>query len=279
MPQVTVLMATWNRAQMIRRAIESVQAQTFKDWELVIVDDGSSDNTKEVVEEWQKRIPPKDGQARIVFLSNDVNQGISKTYNKGLRAARGKYVAMIDDDDPWADEKKLEKQVAFLEKNPEYVGCGAGVIVVDGSGKEMYRYFKPATDGEIRKYMLFSNPMANSTTMFRREEAVATGLYDEGTRYSGDRDFWLKLGLRGKLCNFKEYFSYYTMTGGNTSIARMRPHLKASLMIMKRYKGKYPHYYPALLLNTLQYWYSFLPEFIRRALHVSLARLKRALVG
>jgi len=272
-PKVNILMATWNRAGLLGAAIRSVLEQSFEDWELIIADDGSTDNTPEVVGKWQKR------EARIVYLRSEKNEGISKNYNKGLRSARGEYVAMLDDDDPWSDKEKLRKQIEFLDKHREYVGCGGGVIVVDKNKKELYRYFKPETDTEIRKYMLFSNPMANSTTMFRRAAGEQVGWYDESTRYSGDRDFWLKMGTAGKLCNFREYFSYYTMSGENTSIAKLRPHLRASLMIMRRYKKNYQNYYPALLFNWIQYLYSFLPLFIRQPVHRSLARLKRLVVG
>ena len=272
-PQVTVLMATWNRAGLISRAIESVQMQTFQDWELIIVDDGSKDETPQVVAEWKKKEP------RIIAFRNEPNKGISITYNVGLRAARGKYVAMIDDDDPWIPKDKLERQVAFLDSHPEYVGCGAGVVVVDPAGKERYRYLKPETDAAIRGKMLFSNPMANSTTMFRLDSGKRVGLYDESSRYSGDRDFWLKMGLIGKLCNIPEYFSYYTMGDENTSIAKLRPHLKASLAFMKKYKGKYPGYAWALLFNEVQYAYSFLPLAVRKKIHTLLARLKRLVVS
>ena len=272
-PRVSVLMATWNRANMISRTIESVRAQSFENWELIIADDGSTDNTPQIIKGWT------DKDARIVYVRSGVNQGISKNYNQGLRLARGEYVAMIDDDDPWCDKNKLQKQIDFLDKNPEYVGCGGGVIVVDSSGRELYRYFKPESDKEIRKYMLFSNPMANSTTVFRRKVGEKIGWYDETMRYSGDRDFWLKMGLKGKLYNFPQYFSYYTMSGENASITKIRPHLKASLMIMRRYKKDYPNYYIALVFNWVQYLYSFLPLFIRRLVHRSLARLKRLVVG
>ncbi|OGZ53389.1 MAG: hypothetical protein A3B25_02095 [Candidatus Ryanbacteria bacterium RIFCSPLOWO2_01_FULL_48_26] len=265
-------MATFNRASLIGRAIESVREQSFKDWELIIADDGSTDDTPHVVAEWKNK------ESRIVYARSETNEGISKNYNHAFRIVRGEYVAMIDDDDPWRDADKLKKQIEFLEKNGEYVGCGGGVVVVDPAGKELYRYLKPETDGEIRKYMLFSNPMANSTTMFRKSAGEKAGWYDETTRYSGDRDFWLKIGLAGKLYNFPEYFSYYTMGTQNTSIAKIRPHLKASLAVMRRYRNAYPRYYPALALNLIQYAYSFLPEFIRRAAHQSLARLKRRVV-
>lgn len=266
-------MATYNRAGLIDSAVESAQKQSFKDWELIIADDGSADNTPAVVAELMKKEP------RIVYTRSEVNEGISKNYNRGLRLAKGEYVAMLDDDDPWCDAGKLKKQVEFLDKNPGYLGCGGGMIVIGDDGKEVYRYLKPESDGDIREKMLFGNPMANSTTMFRRAAGEKVDWYDESTRYSGDRDFWLKMGLIGKLYNAPEYFSYYLLANDNTSVKKAKPHLKASLMIMKRYKGKYPHYFSALVFNYLQYLYAFIPESIRKKIHPSLARLKRKLAG
>lgn len=272
-PKVTILMATYNRANLLSKTIESLLKQTFKNWELVVPDDCSKDNTPAVMKGWQKKLP------QITYIRNEANLGISKNYNSGFKRAKGEYIAMIDDDDPWCDPKKLEKQVKFLDENPEYVGCGGGVIVVDLNHQELYRYLKPETDKQIRSKILFSNPMANSTTIFRRSAGGKVGWYDESTRYSGDRDFWLKLGIIGKLYNFPEYFSYYTMSGLNTSIVKMKPHLKASLNVMRRYKENYPNYYSALIFNWTQYLYSFLPNFIKKPIHYSLARLKRLLVG
>ncbi len=272
-PKVTVVMATYNRSHLVGKAIESVRSQSFADWELIVADGGSDTATPALVSDWQKKEP------RIVYLRQEGDLGISKTYNRAFHVARGEYIAMIDDDDPWLDPRKLEKQIAFLEKNPDYVGCGGGVVVVNAEGKELYRYLKPETDEKIRERMLFSNPMANSTTIFRRSAGEKAGWYDGSLRYSGDRDFWLKMGLLGKLYNFSEYFSYYTMSEVNTSIANIRPHLKASLSVMRRYKGIYPHYLPAFYVNLAQYAYSFFPEFVRRAVHQSLARLKRRVAG
>ena len=266
-------MATYNRAGLIGRTIQSLLDQTFKDWELVVPDDGSQDNTPEVVKEWQKKLP------QHTYVRNSENIGISRNYNSGFKHAKGEYIAMIDDDDPWCDPKKLEKQVKFLDENPTYVGCGGGMIIVDLNHQELYRYLKPETDEQIRGKILFSNPMANSTTIFRRSAGETVQWYDASIRYSGDRDFWLKLGTIGKLYNFPEYFSFYTMSGSNTSIVKMRPHLKTSLEVMKRYQKNYPHYFSALIFNWAQYLYSFLPNFIKKPVHYSLARLKRLVVG
>lgn len=271
-PKVSILMNTFNRSDLIGRAIKSVKNQTFADWELIIVNDGSTDNTANVVREWQKN------ENRVIYLENKTNLGIPRSSNAGLKVAKGSYISILDDDDFWFDNRKLEKQMDFLDKNPEYVACGGGVIVVDEKEKELYRYLKPETDKEIREYMHYSDPLANSTTIYRYLSARKLGFYDERSRYCSDRDFWYKMGKIGKFYNFQEYLTCYTMFGGNTSIAKIRPHLHSSLMIMIRYRKDYPHYYPALVINFFQYLYAFLPVFLRKAVHHHFAELKRKIL-
>jgi len=270
-PKVSIVMGTFNRAHMIGRAIEALRRQTLEDWELIIADDASADNTPAVVADWAAREP------RIVSFRNEVNQGISRNYNAALQRARGEFIAMLDDDDVWCVDDKLERQVAFLESHPDYVGCGGGLIVVNTGGEELYRYLKPATDEKIRRTMLFSNPMANSTTLFRRKSGEEVGWYDASMRYSGDRDFWMKMALVGKLCNFPEYLGFYTTGSHNTSIAHMKPHLRASLMLTTRYRKQYPSYPLALAMNYAQYCYACLPKGIRQSTHTGVIRLKRAM--
>jgi glycosyltransferase EpsE len=266
-------MGTYNRAHLLDRAFQALLRQTFTDWELIVADDGSKDDTPSVVRPWTEKEP------RIVFIRSEVNQGISRNYNMAFRKSRGELVSILDDDDTWCLEDKLTRQVEFLDTHPDYVGCGGGTIVVDPNGKEMYRFLKPETDAQIRRVMLFSNPMGNSTTMFRREIGERVGWYDSEMRYSGDRDFWMKMALAGKLYNFQEYESYYTMGTHNTSIVHIKPHLKASLMLTKRYGAHFPYYPPALAVSYAQYWYAFLPAGVRGRIHTIMARIKRAVAG
>jgi glycosyltransferase involved in cell wall biosynthesis len=268
-PLVSIVMGTYNRAHLLGRAIEALRTQTLTDWELIVADDASADDTPAVVRAWAGREP------RIVSIRSEVNQGISRNYNDALRLARGQYVAMLDDDDVWIGDDKLARQVEFLETHPDHVGCGGGLIVVTPEGRELYRFLKPETDDKIRKAMLLSNPMANSTTMFRRVVGEQVGWYDSDLRYSGDRDFWMKAGLVGKLHNFPEYLGYYTKGTQNTSIVHIKPHLKTSLMLTTRYRRDYPNYPLALALNYAQYLYAFLPESVRRTTHSGAVRLKR----
>ena len=109
-PRVSVVMPTHNRAGLLSRAIESIRMQSFIDWELVVTDDASTDTTWQVLAEWAVK------DARIKPMRNVKNQypDISKILNDGVRAAQGRYIARLDDDDYWCEPRKLEKQINFL---------------------------------------------------------------------------------------------------------------------------------------------------------------------
>ena len=121
-PKVSIIIPTYNRAKLLSRAIKSVLDQTFKDFELIIVDDGSTDNTKGVVEEFQKK------DSRIKYIWQENSGAPAKPKNTGIRQARGEYVAFLDDDDEWFP-KKLEKQIELFEDNIGFVGCN--ILIVD----------------------------------------------------------------------------------------------------------------------------------------------------
>jgi len=268
-PKVSVLMATWNRAAYIGQAIQSVLEQTFKDWELIVVDDGSTDNTPSVVAGWMK----KDKRIKYVKLSHIGR--IAIVSNAGLRETSGEYIAILDDDDWWPDKEKLKKQIDFLDKNKDYVGCGGGFIVVDGEGKKKSRILKPESDGSIRKTALCANPVANSSTVFRKSAAAKIGFYDETMTQFADWDFWLRIGKLGKLYNFPEYFLCYRMWEEGSSFTHQKQNADSAARIVKRYKNDYPGFLKALCLAYLYQAYARLPVFIRRALNSSLSLLKK----
>ncbi len=268
-PRVSVIMATRNRLQLLQAALPGIQCQTLQDWELVISDDGSTDGTEAAVREMQQQ------ENRIVYVRSERNRGIPQTYNQGFQNSRGEYIAMHDDDDLWRDRDKLKKQVAFLDENNDYVVCGSGMIVIDESGSERYRFLKVETDAEIRRTMLFFNPMANSTTLFRRCGGDKVGWYNEAFPHASDWDFWLKLGLVGKLYNFPEYFAFYTAHERNTSFVRARDNLFWALRVVRRYREDYPAYHAALCFHYIQCAYGLLPRAIQRRIHGPLRKLKQ----
>jgi glycosyltransferase involved in cell wall biosynthesis len=269
-PIISIIMPTYNRSVFLRRAIESVFQQTLSDWELIIVDDASTDDTPGVIGEFMAR------DKRIVALRNDINlyPGISKILDRGLAVAKGEYIARLDDDDYWIDPDKLKKQYDFLENHPNYVVIGSGMVVVDNEGKELYRYLKKETDEEIRRTALSANPFSHTTVMFRAEIAKKVGGYGDW-RYAEDWNLWLKMGKYGKFYNFQEYFAAYTSAGENKSFTHQRAQSRTILDFIVKYRRKYPGFVRGYLLNGAQYLYSFLPVTIRRPLQNFLVSLKR----
>jgi glycosyltransferase involved in cell wall biosynthesis len=268
-PKVSVLIATWNRKNLLRQAIESVLRQSFSDWEIIVADDGSNDGTDEMMAAYCRQ----DG--RIRYLKGSHAGRIAVVSNRGLVAARGEYIAILDDDDYWIDREKLKKQVTFLDKNPEYVACGGGMITVDESGRELGRFLKPEADEVIKKMALYANPLVNSTTVFRREIGGTPALYDESLPQFADWGFWLELGRKGKFYNFKEYFVRYRMWDKSSSFTKQKANAQAALVIVKRYRKYYPGFGKALTLALFYRAYVALPVFTRRILNPILSSGKK----
>ncbi|MEK7147097.1 MAG: glycosyltransferase [Patescibacteria group bacterium] len=266
-------MATRNHGNFISRSIESVLNQSFQDWELIIVNDGSTDNTGLVVKQFRAK------DKRIIYLDNGKNLGVSKSFNRALAIAKGKYIARIDSDDAWIGKDKLKKQVEFLKAHPDYVAVGGGMIVVNPGGKELFRYLKSEQDKDIRATALVTNPIANSTSVCRRDVIIKAGLCDESLDYNEDWDFWLKIGLLGKFYNFPEYFSYYTMTGRNKSVVYLRRHTAAALNIIWKFRRDYSNFLKGFFINLAQFFYGCVPFKIRFFFHVYLSKLKKKFSG
>jgi len=271
-PLVSVIMATYNRANLVGRAIKSVIDQSFNDLELIIVDDASSDETPRILSEWQKK------EKRIKIIRNEINlwqdKGLAGNLNKAIEEARGKYIARIDDDDYWINSDKLKKQVEFLEKNSGYVLCGGGVVVEDKFEKEIFRYLKIEKDDDIRKKALMANPFAHGSVLYLKSSFEKVGGY-ENSKYIEDWELWLKLGKIGKFYNFSEYFLRYLGGHDNLSLIHQKEQFKTALKLIKKYRNNYPNWIPAYFFNFLQYFYALLPVFIKKFLHPVLARLKQ----
>lgn len=270
-PLVSILMATYNRAGFLARSAGSVMRQKYDNWELLIVDDGSTDETRAVAEKLSA------GEARIKYIRHEHTGRIAAISNFGLRAARGKYVAILDDDDYWSEPEKLARQVRFMEENTDYVGCGGGIIILDKRGKETGRVLKPETHEAIRRRALVANGVANSTALFRLADALDAGLYDESMLQFADWDFWLKMGLRGKLYNFQEYFTAYTMWPGGSSFSRQHEAARAAVRIVLRYRKSYPGFWLALPYVTAYFMYTHLPIGLKKYWNPFLSRLKKSL--
>ncbi len=190
MPAVSVITPAYNAAPFIAETIESVRAQTFDDWELVIVDDGSTDATNDLIAEYRER----DGRIRLL---HQANAGPSSARNHAMRAARGAFFAFLDSDDVW-DPEYLERQLAVFRDYPDthLVTGVARFRGGAGDGKPMRPFVSGYPLLSLRD-MIADDAAVFIMTLFRREVFEATGGLDESKWRSEDYDFWLRAATAG----------------------------------------------------------------------------------
>lgn len=241
-PLITIILPVYNGSRSLKKAIESVLAQSYIDWELLIINDGSSDNSEEIALDFVKN------NTRVKYVKNSNNQGVQKTRNIALEMVKGEYVAEIDQDDEWLDKNKLAKQIEFLKKNKDYVLVGTGVVVVGEDGSPIARYLMPETDTEIRNKILRMNPFIHSSVMYPTKIIKDVGGYTI-EKMSEDHDLWLRIGRLGKFKNLPEYSVKYLYSpkGYNSQDKFIR--LKQNLLFIKEHKDYYPNYFQALILG------------------------------
>jgi glycosyltransferase involved in cell wall biosynthesis len=198
-PKVTVFIPVYNREQYIGEAIESILAQTFSDFEILLVDDGSTDASVEKIR-WFS-------DPRIRLVSNDKNLGIPKTRNKGVELARGQYMAMLDSDDR-AYPDRLEKQVAFLDSHPEYAQVGSWCRMMDKDGHPLKKIKRqPVLSEDIHAQFLFRCAMSNRSIMARTAILQEYGYRNDFPRCQ-DYELHVRLAKKYKLGNIPECLVY-----------------------------------------------------------------------
>ena len=233
MPTVSVIIATYNRENFIREAIDSVLKQTYTDYEIIVIDDASEDNTENIVQDYINKNP------KIKYIKNDQNLGIARTRNKGLRLASGIYIAPLDSDDYWMDRDKLKKQVEFLNANPDYALLGGGIMHIDAQSKPIKKVLFPVYDSVIRNIILQFNPFAQSTLLFRKNVALECGGYSIEYKICDDYELWLKMGLKYKFTNIPQILAGYRIHGGNITHTKRLTAAREILEIVRIYA---PHY-------------------------------------
>ena len=269
-PLISVIIPTYNREKYIERAVESALNQSYKNFEIIIIDDSEGDKTKKIIQLLNRD--------EIKYIKNETKLGFVKSLNKGIEAAKGKYIARLDDDDYWSNERKLEKQVKFLEANSDYVLVGGGAIMINEKGQELRRILPPEKDEKIRELMLFDCLFSHTTTVFQKEIWELAGGYNESLNSAEDWDLWLKFGRFGKFYNFQEYFVYFLQAEqGKTQYIR-RQNTRTHLKLMREYRNQYPNFYKAFLVGLISYFYSFFPrpKWFR---FKALSKIKNILIG
>lgn len=185
MPNVSIIMPVFQGARTIARAIRSVQGQTYRDWELIVVDDGSTDGTPDVV----TRI--RAGDSRIRLISLPLNVGAASAMNRGWRESAGSLIGILDADDV-ALPKRLQCQVDYLLHRGEIAVVGSAAHFTDQGDRYWRTVWMPQTHQELMRRRWYAAPFIHSTVMMRRQFLEATTGYRDGLRLGEDYDLWMR---------------------------------------------------------------------------------------
>lgn len=226
LPTVTVLIGAYENERTVPRAVASILAQTERDLELIVIDDGSRDGSAAAARE----AIGSDPRGRVMRLER--NLGIARSLNEGLRAAAAPVVAIQDADDYSAPER-LERELAALAADPDVAVVGTRMREVDEADRPLWPRTTFAA-GDVGPVLPRFNPIPNGSAAFRREVALALGGYDPRYRYATEYDLWLRIAERHRLLTLDEELCTRVMGGGNVAARAERAQLREGIAIRLR---------------------------------------------
>ncbi len=233
---ISVLMPAYNAAEHIEEAINSILSQTFTDFEFIIINDGSTDLTIDIIKRFD--------DPRIKLVCNEGNKGLIYSLNYGLEIAQGKYVARMDADDISLDTR-FEKQINFLEKNPDISILGTAFAFM-GTSHEIHH---PNYNEEIRIKLLDDGSFAHPTVMMRREAIISNNIkYNAAYKYIEDYQFWVEAAIKTvKMANLDEVLLEYRQHSQQVSHQRYKEQEETKQRIKLEYLS---HYFGAYLSSS-----------------------------
>ncbi len=191
-PRISCVLAVWNGETYLPESIRSIQAQTFHDWELIVVDDGSTDRTPQILDQFQR----SDTRIQVYRQSK---QGLVVSLNQGILVARGEYIARMDVDDVSMPDR-FAIQLDYLDRDHNIGVCGSWIETFGVKSSEVLKY--PVNDAAIRCQLLFSSSLAHPATMFRRSLILHHHLfYDERAIHAEDYDLWVRASRYTRFAN------------------------------------------------------------------------------
>lgn len=233
-PILSVVMAVYNSDRFVREAVHSILSQSFSDFEFIIVDDGSTDRTSEILHSFRDE--------RIVCLRNDVNVGQTKSLNIGIRKSQGRYIARMDADDV-ALSDRFSLQIEFLENHPEIAVVGGSYVDVDERGRRLRWHRVPTDSLEIKAFLCGSGDLsawcvAHPTVMIRRDALFEAGLYDEslgeGRGYPQDYELWSRMTAKYRFANISKPVLKYRILPTSDSRHFSERQIKERFLVTRR---------------------------------------------
>jgi glycosyltransferase involved in cell wall biosynthesis len=199
-PELSIVMPFYNTEKYIGDAVQSLLAQTYDNFELIMVDDASTDGSMRVVKTFN--------DSRIKLLKNEINRGIVFSRNQGMKAAVGRFIAPFDSDD-LARTDKFEKQIRFLKSNPDFGMVGSWARLIDEDGNLLKKTWKlTQPPARIPAFLLFKNLFVQSAVVMKRE-VVPDNFYEDGFDLVEDYKMWTDISRIKKTCNYPDYLMFY----------------------------------------------------------------------
>ena len=253
-PTISILILSYNRAKYIAEAIDSVLTQTYRNFELVIIDDGSTDQTAEILSQY---IDP-----RIKKIMHTTNAGLHARRAESLTYATGTYTAVLDSDDVWTDSDKLAQQVACMEAHPDCAVVGTFITLCSPAGETIGRNSYCTDDQRIRSAILSRNQFTHSSVLMRTSLLQKVPGYRD-TGLAEDLDLFLQLGLVGTFANLPHYMTAYRIHTESFN-PQKQAMARAVLGIIQTHRHHYPHYYRAYVKARLRLMYLSVRALINR---------------
>jgi glycosyltransferase involved in cell wall biosynthesis len=226
-PKISVIMSVYNGEKYLREAIESILNQTFTDFEFITVNDGSTDNSLEIIRSYSDE--------RIRIINNEKNIGLTKSLNKALKQSRGEYIARQDADDI-SSPNRFEEQMKYLKEHLEVVLLGTGVYLIDENGKIVGKRIALAKP-DI-KDLFKGNQFNHGSVMFKKEVINQLGGYNELIRYSQDYELWLRIAKSYEVRNLTQLLYKLRSHDANIGLTNWEESMLYHLRILRSVRGE-----------------------------------------
>ncbi|MFW6025205.1 MAG: glycosyltransferase family 2 protein [Candidatus Woesearchaeota archaeon] len=229
-PLVSVIMPAYNASDFIEEAIDSILKQTYTNFEFIIIDDSSTDNTWEIINSYNDK--------RIKAYQNKENSGVVKTRNRGFDIAKGEYYAIFDSDDI-SMPNRLEEQVRFLEEHDDYGAVGSHIYIINEESNIIAKRKYITEYSKIKKNILWESPFAQPSVMIRKEVIDVVGYYKrEGYDRARDYDLWIRIYDKYKIVNLDSFLLEYRVFSRQGKSTHLKETLKSTLQVKRKWLFK-----------------------------------------
>lgn len=223
--KISVILPVHNGEKYVYEAVQSILNQSFKDFELLVINDASTDNTLSIIESFS--------DSRLKLINIDKQTSLADVLNIGISQSICKYIARMDADDI-SEPSRLLLQYEFMEQNPDVVVSGGNITLIDAKGVIIGNRKYKLKDSDLRKNIFIFSPFAHPATIIRKEALLKVNGYTKGLSKVEDIDLWFRISKEGMFANINEYILKYRVLNTSQSLSNVRDHFKLTYNLRKK---------------------------------------------